>query len=115
MIILEDNVITATIPEGKNRSNTIDMRKYSRMLVHMPDVWTAASIGFLVSDSLTGPFQVLCDTAAATVQIAGPSVNESYTAPDAVGKARFLKLWSQTQKASVNQASERNLQVDLKT
>ena len=55
----DTHVKTVTIANGAALADAIDMRRYSFLIVHMPAAWTAASIGFHVSDSLGGTYEPL--------------------------------------------------------
>lgn len=118
MFILEDNVVTVTIGAGNCVSEYIDMRKYSRMLIHLPaSGWTNANLGFLVSTTPTGQYRPLYDETCSPAALTNFWWGGAYCAPDCVGKARFVRLWSCVASGcvDVNQAADRYFEVDLKT
>ena len=103
------------IANGANLSGEIDMQKVAFLLIHMPAAWTAASIGFKVSQESGGTFLPLYDDDGSLVQIDSPTASKAYVAPAALAAARFVKLWSQDGTGSnTAQGAERTLGVDLK-
>lgn len=110
-----------TIPSGAALSDPFDFREWTGLIVHMPDTWTAAYVGFQVASEVDGTYVPLNDEDAAAVLIgdaAGPTqpvADEAYAAPTDLFPARFVKLWS-TDGAGLdtNQAAERVLTLDLK-
>jgi len=118
MFILEDNRVTVTIEADNSISDVIDMRKYSRMLVHLPaSGWTAADLGFLASTMPAGEFRPMFDENCSPVAFTNFFWGGAYCAPDCVGKTRFVRLWSCVASGSVDvaQMSDRCFEVDLKT
>jgi hypothetical protein len=111
----DTHVKTVTIANGAALSDAIDMRRYSFLVVHMPAAWTAASIGFQVSDSLGGTYDPLYDDDGNLLEITSPAVDKAYTAPAAVAAAHFLKIWSETSGSGVNQGAERSLILEVKS
>lgn len=105
---------SVTIPSGEALSEAIDFGRYSKMVIHMPDGWDAADIGFQVATTKAGTYQPLHDDAAALVIVDGPSADESYAAPTEIAGARWVKLWSNTAGADENQSADRAIGVDLK-
>ncbi len=85
-------------------------------LVGVPSAWTAAGLGFKVSDSFAGTYSPLRDEAGAVVQVSGIITNAAawYKLPDALRGALYVKLWSQTSGSDTNQAAERALVVCAK-
>jgi hypothetical protein len=85
-------------------------------LVGVPGTWTAAAMGFKVSDSIGGTFSPLRDESGAVVQISGIVTNAAgwYKLPDALRGALYAKLWSQTAGSDTNQAAARSLVVVAK-
>lgn len=104
--------LQVVIPLGTALSDPIDLRGLSRMVIHMPAAWDAASIAFTVSQYVDGTYLPLNDDADALIEIDTPAVDTSYQAPLLDG-VKFLKLWSETAGASVNQTAARTLLVDL--
>ncbi len=115
-ITRQNEQVVAVIPNATAISQAIDMRPYVMGLVHMPAVWTAASIGFKVSPTEGGTFVALYDKNAVLVQVSSPLINLSYVFPAEVAGCLWIKLWSQDGSASdTNQGAERSLKVDLKS
>lgn len=103
-----------TIAASAALSGEIPMSEYTMGIIHMPDAWTAASIGFQVSPSSGGTFQPLYDNNGVLVEIPSPTADNSFEIPPEAAAARFIKIWSQTSGSGVNQVAERSLTVDLK-
>lgn len=115
-IIRQQAKIVAAIASGAALSQAIDFRAFVMAVVHMPAVWTAASIGFYVSPTEDGTFQPLYDKNGSLVQISGPTASKSYVSPAELAGCLWIKLWSQDGSASsTNQAAARSLNVDLKS
>lgn len=118
MFILEDNRVTVTIEAGNSISEMIDMRKYSRMLIHLPaSGWTSADLGFMASTMQTGPFLPMFDETCSPVAFTSYCWGGAYCAPACVGKTRFVRLWSCNASGciDINQATDREFEIDLKT
>ncbi len=115
-IIRQNSQVVAVIANGVAISQAIDMRPYVMGLVHMPAIWTAASIGFKVSPTEGGTYVALYDKNATLVQISSPAVDLTYVFPAEVAGCLWIKLWSQDGAASdTNQGAERELKVDFKS
>jgi hypothetical protein len=104
-----------TILINTDETNVISFYEHAYAILHMPAVWTAADIGFLVSSTLDGTFLPLYDDAGALVEIASPAVDQAHAIPLEVLAARFVKVWSQSAGTGVNQAAERALILDMKS
>jgi hypothetical protein len=107
-----------TIAENAALSGAIDLSNVvgDAGLVGVPSAWTAAAIGFKVSDTLGGTYSPLRDESGAIVQISGIITNAAgwYKLPDALRGAMFVKLWSQAAGVDTNQAAARSLVVVAK-
>ncbi len=107
---------TLTIANGANVSDELELTENSTLIVHMPAVWTAASIGFQVAPTTGGTFQPLYDDLGNLVQIAGPVATRNYQAPPEIAGCRFIQLWSQNGAgANVAQGDDRTIPVSLKS
>jgi hypothetical protein len=104
--------IIATIPNGEALSWPVSLQNFTSGTLHMPAEWTAASIGFHVSDSLNGTYQPLLDGEGNRVELAVTAGN-SYALPNGVMSASFVKLWSQSAGVDVNQADDRQIVLDV--
>jgi hypothetical protein len=104
--------IIATIPNGEALSWPVSLQNFTSGTLHMPAEWTAADIGFYVSDSLNGTYQPLLTAGGARVELSVTAGN-SYALPNAVMSASFVKLWSQSGGVDVNQAADRQIVLDL--
>lgn len=104
-----------TILNGTALSNVLSFYEHAYGIVHMPAAWTAADIAFQVASELNGTFQPLYDDAGALVEISSPAVDQAHAIPVEVLAARFVKLWSQSGGAGVNQGAERALSLDRKS
>ena len=117
VLTAQDNAVTsATIAASGNLSGAIDMRRFTRLLVHMPSAWTAASIGFKVAPSNGGTYQILYDDNGDLLQIDSAAASKSYAAPAGIAGAGWVKLWSQNGSGTnTAQAAARTLTLELKT
>jgi len=107
--------LTATIASGANLSDAIDFQAFSVLVVHMPAAWTAASIGFKVSNTQDGTYQAAYDDNGALLQIDSPAASKSYVSPAQLSACHWVKLWSQDGAgANTNQAAARSLRCGLK-
>jgi hypothetical protein len=114
-ILRRSGIHNATIASGAAVSDYIDFRSWAGAIIQMPGTWTAASIGFQVSNTSGGTYYPLYDDAGDLVQIASPAASKAYAIPAEVFGAAFVKIWSQDGSASnTNQAAERSLVVTLK-
>ena len=105
---------TATIANGAAVSGAIDLRGYAGGLIRMPAAWTAAHVGFQVSDATAGTYVPLYDRDGALVTI-NVAVSRAYPLPAEAFGARYVKLWSQNGAgADANQGAARDIGVDLK-
>jgi len=101
-------------------SGAISLEHWIGGQVVVPSAWTAANMGFKVSDSATGTFTILKDDVGTPVQISNITTNASYaySLPTELFKSRYIKLWSKSATAGtvtdVNQAAARSLSVYLK-
>jgi hypothetical protein len=107
--------ITAAIANGAALSDAFRFSRFSSLIIRMPAAWTAASLGFHVSNSQGGTYVPLYDEDGSLVEITSPAVDKAYTAPAALAGAHWVKLWSETGGSGVNQAAARTLGLDLKT
>jgi len=108
--------LEVTIANGTAVSGAFEMSNHAGGLVLMPGAWTAASIGFQVSDSPGGTFYPLYDSGGSLVQIEGPAVDSAYAIPAEVFGAAWVKLWSQDGSAGEeNQTADRSVGVVLKS
>jgi len=107
--------VVVSIANGANLSDAFDMRLYTMGVVHMPAAWTAASIGFKVSDAKAGTYQPLYDDNGTLVQIDSPAASKNYTLPTPVANCAWVKLWSQDGSGTnTNQGAARSLTISLK-
>lgn len=104
--------LQVTILSGAALSDPIDVRGMSRMIIHMPAAWTAASIALTVAQRVDGTYLPLNDTADALIEIDTPVADTGYQSAQLDG-VHFLRLWSETAGVDVNQAADRTLLIDL--
>ena len=110
----DDHSHTVTIPSGAALSEALNIKSFALGLVHMPDAWTAADIGFQVSSTVGGDYLPLNNEDGGLLVISGPLVDQAYVIPARVGAALYVKLWSNTAGTGTNQAAARSIIVDLK-
>jgi hypothetical protein len=112
------NKINLTIPLGTAESEAFSLVDLvgDAGLVGTPAAWTAAAMGFKVSDSFGGTFSPLRDESGTIVQISGIVADAAgwYKLPDALRGALYVKLWSQTAGSDTNQDADRSLVVVAK-
>ena len=112
-----DNTLNIDVSDDDNLTQqAIRMRNYAYLGVIMPALWTAASLGFKVSNTSNGTFVALYDQDGVLVQIDSPSAALAYVAPPEVAAWNYVKLWSQDGAASDEaQAADRIFLVGLKS
>ena len=103
-----------TIPNGTALSNVVSFHEYAYGILHMPAAWTAASIGFQVCSTIDGTFLPLYDEGGTLVELT-VTVDQAHPLPAEVLAARYVKIWSETGGAGVNQGAARSLIVDMKS
>jgi hypothetical protein len=112
------NRVNVTIANGAAVSDPIEMANYFGNLgmVRVPGAWTGASMGFQVSDALSGIYSPLRDETGGLIEVTGIQTAAAawYKLPDALRGALFVKLWSETSGSGVNQAADRILTVVVK-
>jgi hypothetical protein len=112
--------LSVGIADQNEVSDVIDMRQYTRVIVHVPDEWTPANLAVQTASSLgTTNYFPLYDENGGLVRCNGGAnvvPNASYAVPSAVSGCRYIKLWSEDGTGgSVPQNGNRTLVVDLKT
>ena len=109
--------LAVTIAASAALSNAVDMREYvgDAGLIYIP-AWTAASLGFYVSDAYAGTYAPLRDDAGAVVEISGIQTAAAawYKIPEELRGAAWVKLWSETAGSDVNQAAARACMIFVK-
>ena len=110
------SIVTATIANGAALSDAIDIRGVIRGEVLIPSAWTAADMGFQRSSTVGGTFVPAANALGNLIEITLTTpTDRSFSIPDDVFSASFIKLWSQTAGAGVNQGAARSVVVNLKT
>ncbi len=110
---------TLTIAANAATSGSFQFEQYAGGMVIVPSAWTAANIGFQVSED-NSTFVILRDYTGVPVQISGIKTDggRAYAMPAEMFSARFCKLWSKSTTTSTetdtNQASARSLIILLK-
>jgi hypothetical protein len=110
--------ISLTIASGAAESEAFSLADLvgDAGLVRTPAAWTAAGIGFKVSDSFAGTFAPLRGQAGSLVEISNVQAAEAgwYKLPDELRGALYVKLWSENAGVDANQAADRALAVVAK-
>jgi len=114
--------VVATIPNGAALSNEInlaqglnDAKTLSLTGIIMPAAWTAAGLGFQISEEEGGTYQAVYDSDNSLIELATVEVDRTYMVnPVATVGMPYLKLWSQTGGSGVNQGDDRNLTLILR-
>lgn len=85
-------------------------------MVKTPAAWTAATIGFKVSDSFGGTYAPLRDPTGNLVAVSGVITNAAgwYRLPYELAGAFYVKLWSMNAGSDVNQEADRALVIVAK-
>lgn len=111
-----------TIASGEALSGSIHLRAFSGGMVLIPSAWTAANLGFKISETPAGTYAHLePHDSADPVQIENIPTSTSVwkEIPPEVFAAGFMKLWSKSATAAtetdVNQGAERTITVVLKS
>ena len=113
-------VVHPTIANGAAITEAIPVHEYAGGLVTIPAAWTAANLGFQVSDTEAGTYVKVKDKAGDPVQVESITTNASfcYEIPPEIFGAHYLKLWSKSSTSATttdtNQGAERSLIVLLK-
>jgi hypothetical protein len=108
------------IADGEAITRSADMSIFSGGYVHIPTSWTAANLGFQVSDD-DSTFIILRDEAGAPVQISGIKTDgaRAYALPAEVFGCKHVKLWSKSSTAATetdtNQSGAITLTLVLKS
>lgn len=107
--------VPATILAGEAESDVLEITRSVILSLHMPESWTAASIGFKACHTPSGDFYPVYNENDVLVQISGADAQKVYIAPAEAGAPRYIKLWSQNGSGTdTNQATERVIQVTAK-
>lgn len=105
-----------TIASGAAITDAISMERHAGGSVLMPSAWTAANVGFKISDAESGTYYPLYDAEGSIVEIASPAASKAYAIPAEVFGAAYVKLWSQDGSGNdTNQAAARTVGIILKT
>jgi len=109
------SIKTLTIANGEAESEAFDMSISAGATILMPAAWTAANIGFQVSDAEEGTFVPLYDADAAIVEVAAEA-SKAFTCPAELFGCAWVKLWSQDGAGSdENQGGARSIKLLLKS
>jgi hypothetical protein len=108
-----------TIAAGAAVSNAVDFSKWAGGSVIMPAAWTAADLGFQISDAEDGTYVVYADRLnqfGTDVSIDGPEASRGYPLPGWVFDTHWVKLFSHDGSGTgENQDAERTLTLLLKS
>ena len=103
------------IGAGTAISAAVDMRKFVSGVYHMPGVWTAAQIGFLVCQTEAGTFLPLYDEVGTFITVTTTAVDTAMPLPPELAGCAWFKFWSQNGTATgVNQVAAATINYDLK-
>lgn len=93
---------TLTIADGAAISQALWMGSWAGGYVLIPDSWTAANMGFQVSEAEAGTFAILRDESGSPVQISGILTTgaRAYALPAELFGALWVKLWSKSTTAA---------------
>ena len=109
-----------SIANGAALSAAFDASRYINGIVIIPDGWTAANLGFKISDTLAGTYVVAKDKEGVPFQIStiNTTTGAAYAIPIELFPAPFVKLWSKNTTAATetdaNQTGAKALKVLLK-
>ncbi len=107
--------ITVTIKNGQALSDLIDLRRFpSAGYIMTAAGWTAASIAFQVSYDGVNFFKLKGATGS-LIEHTTPAINEARAFPAEAASFYFVKIWSETGGANVNQAADRTFAVGTKS
>lgn len=102
---------TVTIPINTALSSAFNLSGFAGFQIHMSAAWTAASIGFQISDSENGTFGIHADKDNNIVEVSGPVATRVYPAPETLFASPWVKLWSQISGSDEDQAAARSIKV----
>ena len=111
------DVLTATIANGAALSDAIQLSGHQLAAIQMPAAWTAASIGFHVSHDGVTYVPLYKQDGSTLVAITLPTADKAFGLDDGIvdlAPWNYVKLWSQTGGAGVNQGAERIIKVVVK-
>lgn len=109
-----------TIANGAALSDAFSMEVNIGGQVYVPSAWTAGNIGFKISDTLAGTYDIALDDTGVPIQISTVNTGRAgwYAIPTKLFPAKYVKLWSKSATAAtetdVNQAAARAMKVVLK-
>ena len=104
-----------TIANAAAVSGAVDFRKFTSGVYHKPTGWTAAQIGFKVSQSKTGRYLPLYDLVGAFITVTTTAVDVAMPLPAQLAGCAWFKFWSQDGSAAdENQGALRTILYDLK-
>jgi hypothetical protein len=94
--------LSMTLADDGTLTAAFQMDWFIGGIVIIPNGWTAANMGFKVSDSEAGTYVILRDEDGAPVQIGTilTSAARAYKIPNEVFPARWVKLWSKSATAA---------------
>jgi hypothetical protein len=113
-------LIKVTIANGAALSEEFYMGDHIVGLVHVPDSWTAANIGFKISPTSGGTFVVAKDDTGVPIQIStvNTTTGAAYAIPTKLAGASYVKIWSKNTTAATetdaNQTNDKAINVILK-
>ena len=114
----ESTAIDVTFADSASLSSVFNMSGAANLQVIMPAAWTAARLGFHVSDSYGGTYVPLKKGSDdSLIQLQTGSTSTAYTAtPDDVAAIKFAKLFSSNSTGvAVVQTAARTVKVILKS
>ena len=105
--------ITTAIPSGTAITPAINVGDIlpNMGLAILPGTWTAASLGFKVSDVENGTYVPLRSATGDIVEITGIQTGAAaaYPLPSEIKGAQWIKFWSETAGSDANQAGARTI------
>ena len=113
-------IVSLTIANNTALSDAFEMSIFLGASVYVPATWTAANIGFKVSDSLSGTFDIALDKTGVPIQISNVNTGRAgwYSIPIELFANKFVKLWSKNTTAAtetdINQGGARAMKIALK-
>lgn len=115
----EYSVVDVTIVSGAAVSEAIDFRRYNSGIIIGPSAWTAANLGFQVSENSDADFVRIGSSASASVEITAvpAAASIAWALPSGLAGAKFFRLWSKNtgSDADVNQGGDRAFTLILKS
>lgn len=120
IVVRPSVVFDVNIAASAAISGAFDMSEFEGGLLNVGSAWTAGNMGFKISDTLDGTYDLALDDTGVPIQITTVNTGRAgwYVIPSKLFPAKYVKVWSKSAVAAtetdVNQESARTMKVVLK-